>query len=411
MLKPLIALALLGLVAWMVPWKDRVIWTRGPVSHEVVGEVLGDWKEDEVIFRFETEPGAEPLLERLPAPLADALGAARASTEDPELEPGDRIRIERPPVGFEPTPEDVVWDWRPGMPRVFSELDVRGLGVAFLWLLGGILCVVTRWWRLLNIAGCSASWWQSLRLTWLGLFFNIIVPGLTGGDVIKAVLVVREHPERKSHAFVSVFVDRLIGLLALALLCAAVILIQGETFADLRIPVLLFLAAGVIGGAVYATPFLRRLVRYDAWVDRLPLGGALRQLDEATLLYSRHPVQVGFTLLISFANHFCVILGIVALGRAFGDAMPLGHYFAVVPVANTVTALPLSPGGWGLGEAAYRYLFELVGYSGTIGVAVSITFRLCMMALGILGGLFLLAPGNDTSLAEMRALPKEEEPA
>ena len=63
-----------------------------------------------------------------------------------------------------------------------------------------------------------------LFCTAIGLFFNIVVPGLTGGDLVKAVLAARDHPERKAAAMISVLVDRLIGVLVLVLLGAVAIL-------------------------------------------------------------------------------------------------------------------------------------------------------------------------------------------
>ena len=44
-----------------------------------------------------------------------------------------------------------------------------------------------------------------------------------------------------------------------------------------------------------------------------------------------------------------------------------------MPVANVITAVPISPSGWGVGEEAYRQLFILMGGAGALGVAVSVT--------------------------------------
>ena len=71
-------------------------------------------------------------------------------------------------------------------------------------------------------------------------------------------------------------------------------------------------------------------------------------------------------------------------------------------IATIVSAIPAAPGGWGLGEATYGYLFDLLGASAAIGVATSITFRLCQLLFSLLGGLFLLAPGSRADLKEVR---------
>ncbi|HVS09587.1 MAG TPA: lysylphosphatidylglycerol synthase transmembrane domain-containing protein [Planctomycetota bacterium] len=367
------AALLFALVARAVPWSDRLVW-KGEPALELRGSIEGSWSGERVWFRVER---AELERADLPAEVRAALG------------PKGEIELERG-GSFDP---------RPGMPRVFGDMDPRGLVQAFGWMLVGILVTTTRWWRLLAAAGCRTGWWNALRLTFLGFFFNIVVPGLTGGDLVKAVLAAKENPGRRAQAAVSVFVDRLIGLFALVLLGAAALLWLGPEFAELRLPVLLSLAGGAAGALLYAAPPLRRLVRFDSLVQRLPLGGAIKQVDEAILVYSRRPWTVALSLGLSFANHVAVILAIVALGRAFGETtLGIVRYAAAVSIANTAAALPVAPGGWGLREAAYAVLFEQLGSTATLGLAISIGFGLCLFAVGLFGGLFLLLPGARAEL-------------
>ena len=78
-------------------------------------------------------------------------------------------------------------------------------------------------------------------------------------------------------------------------------------------------------------------------------------------------------------------------------------YVAIVPVANMVSSLPLAPGGWGVGELIYAFLYDLLGASVALGVAVSISFRICQIFLGLVGGLYLLRPGASAELHEAEA--------
>lgn len=367
------AALLFALVARAVPWSDRLVW-KGERDVELGGSIEGSWSAECVRFRVERAD-----LERadLPGELRDALG------------PDGEVELARPGP----------FELRPGMPRVFGDMDPGGLAQAFGWMALGILVTSTRWWRLLAAAGCATTWWNALRLTFLGYFFNIVVPGLTGGDLVKAVLSAKENPGQRARAAVSVFVDRLIGLFALIVLGAAALLWLGPEFAELRLPVLLSLAGGTAGAVLYAAPPLRRLVRFDALLQRLPLGGAIKQVDEAILVYSKRLVTVLLALGLSFVNHAAVILAIVALGRAFGEqALGLARYAAAVSIANATAALPVAPGGWGLREAAYAVLFEQLGSTATLGLAVSVGFGLCLFAIGLFGGLFLLLPGARAEL-------------
>jgi uncharacterized membrane protein YbhN (UPF0104 family) len=124
------------------------------------------------------------------------------------------------------------------------------------------------------------------------------------------------------------------------------------------------------------------------------------------LVYARHPFELALALLLSLGNHCLVILGVWAMGRAYGadaEGVALAKYFAIVPVADMVSALPIAPAGWGVGEAMYQYLFQMVGASGTLGVAVSATYRVAQMLIGLAGGLFLLAPKTRARMDAARA--------
>jgi uncharacterized protein (TIRG00374 family) len=264
--------------------------------------------------------------------------------------------------------------------------------------------VITRWQRLLGVAGCPTSWYDAARLTLLGMFFNLVVPGLTGGDVVKGVIAAKENPGRRADALVSVVVDRLIGLAVLVVLGATVLLVAGQGFAALRLPLFAFLGAGVAAVLLYASPLLRRTLRIDALLARMPFGDQLAALDRAALLYLRQPWELAVAAVLSLCNHVLIVLGVAALGSAFGaTGVGLSDYLVVVPVANVVSALPVAPGGWGLGEYSFRFLFEMIGASGALGVAVSVTFRLCQLLYGLQGGLFLLLPGTKAAVREAAA--------
>lgn len=378
LLQIVVGLALMALVAYFVPWRDRLIWSDADGKRAFDGVIEGEWKGDTVEFRF-AEPPAD-----LPEPLVRA-GREQGAAQD-------RLRLAR----------DAHVDWRPGLVRVFRELDTTGLLEAFACLCCGLTFTVLRWWRLLRAAGCRASVFQSLRLTLLGMFFNIVVPGLTGGDVIKAVLVARENPTKKTEAVISVFVDRIIGILVLAGIAAVVIVVSGEpAFDAIRAPVIAATLAGVVGALVYVNGTLRRWIGLDRLLARLPGGALFAKVDQAVLVYSRHPWEMLGALLLSVGNHLSVVLGVLALGRAFGDTVRTLDYFVAVPVANIATALPLSPGGWGLGEAVFGTLWEMLGGSASLGIATSVTFRLLLLSFGLVGGLFLLVPGGRVDLSEV----------
>jgi uncharacterized protein (TIRG00374 family) len=229
---------------------------------------------------------------------------------------------------------------------------------------------------------------------------------------VKGVIVAKENKGRGAEALVTVLVDRIFGMLALALLALAVILaVPSDAFEPLRNYLLIGLVVCAVGMALYANKALRRALGISRLVDRLAIGPKLRSLDRAALSYLRQPVAVAGAFLFSFLNHVLMTLGVYVLGSALGvGGVSLIEYFVVVPLANLVSAVPLAPGGWGVGELAFAKLFDIVGASAAMGVAVSVTFRLSQLAIGLLGGIFLLLPGSRSELRAARKDPPDQTP-
>ena len=386
-LKPLIGLTLLVVVFWFLPLGGRLTWTADDGTEVVVpGAVQGDWRGDAIEF----EASADWTPEALVPPVLKDWQAGNAA-----------VHVEREVAG---DGSGARYTWTPSVARIFGDLDLRFMGLTLLLFFLGNCLVVTRWWVLLKGIGLRSTWRNCFRLNFLGLFFNTIVPGLTGGDLVKTIIVVRESPGRRTDAFVSVIVDRLLGLIALASIAAIVVFVV-PGFESLQLSVGLFLVATVIGSAIYFSQKLRTLIHFDALLAKLPMGDKLKLIDDAVMLYSEHKGAIVAGLALSLVNHCAYIMGVFSLGLACGVAtaeVSWEQYFVIVPIANIITALPLTPGGFGVGEALYVWLFGMIGARGSLGIAVSLTFRVCQMLLGLVGGIFLLLPGTRDEIDSAR---------
>lgn len=383
-LRGALAIALLALVAFTVPWDDRIVLHSGGSDEVARGSIEGEWKSESIGFRFDAgqELSAKwPVEARAAAASGGQIAVRRAASDTDGL------------------------DWRPGLVRVFREMDPRGLFLALGLMLFSAVVAITRWWRLLNVAGCAARWYDALRLTFIGFFMNLVLPGLTGGDVVKAVMVVREHPERRADALVSVLVDRGIGLLVLMAMAAVVVLVEGERFREVRLPVLIVFAVVLVALWVGIHPWPRRVLRVDRLLEKLPQKERLRSIDRALSLYARHPGEMALAVVLSALNHGSLALALYSLGHAFGDTLSWSEYIGIAAIANTVSSVPIAPGGWGVGEALYGYLFHLLGSATALGIAVSVSYRLLNTGLGLAGGVFLLpgVPGAREVRAEMES--------
>src|SRR6187549_2221068 len=62
------------------------------------------------------------------------------------------------------------------------------------------------------------SEWENVKLYWLGMFYNLFLPGAISGDAYKVVLLKRKYDSPYKKTSAAVLLDRFSGLLALGLI-------------------------------------------------------------------------------------------------------------------------------------------------------------------------------------------------
>lgn len=285
------------------------------------------------------------------------------------------------------------------------QVSVWVLGL-FVIFLGNCLSMV-RWHMLMRSVGLDATLWSAMRLGFIGVFFNNVVPGLTGGDLVKAFYVTREHPNQRADAIISVIVDRIIGIVALALIAAVIIPFNLERYGEAAVIIYSFLGVTAVGGAVVLSRRIKsRLKRLALALGRKQGAEGttlLGKLDRAVSMYRDRPGTVAIALVMSFGVHMLLITGLWIFGKALtqegavlaAGLQPLGAlgldvYCSIVPIIMMISSLPIAPAGWGVGETAFQYFFSNVNVAEADAVALSFTYRLTATLISLLGGVFLV---------------------
>ncbi|MFV1958693.1 MAG: YbhN family protein, partial [Planctomycetota bacterium] len=262
------------------------------------------------------------------------------------------------------------------------------MALVLLLLFGTWILTAWRWAVLLRAAEIPLPFLQVVRLNLVGAFFNLAVPGATGGDVVKAWYAARA-TKRGVRAFLSVFVDRLVGLVGLAFF-AALALFAGPSragYGPARLVVLVALAGLLLGGTILLSRRLRRWLGLAFVARRLPFRGFITEAGAALALYRKKPGALAFSLLLSLSNHAIAGTVVWLLARALDiQGLDLPTVLALVPVANLFGVIPLLPGGWGVGEVAFAYFFGQVGVPATEAVSLSVVYRLGMLVVSLPGG-------------------------
>lgn len=257
-----------------------------------------------------------------------------------------------------------------------------------------------RWRALLRVGGIEYSFREVMDLTFIGLFFNQMIFGSTGGDVVRGYAVAAEQPGRRSEAVMSVLVDRILGLIVLLVMTlAAAGFRAGLLTANPNLALLVGLVAFSLLGAVVAMglwfsplaagwlarPGPKRLL--SALLSRLPARSLFERLAEAFEVYGRRPRDLWWASLQSLLLH----VGIVAMNLCLVLALVEGPFdwvavLFLVPLAHVAMTLPINPpGAIGTAEAIYAYLFSMIGISQ--GGLICILQRLILYLWAIPGAL------------------------
>jgi len=306
-------------------------------------------------------------------------------------------------------------------PGQVRQVEMRGfrsaLGRANPALLAGALACfaaatficATRWWYLLRVLRIRLRAWEAVRLTFLGYFFNFIVPGVVSGDLVKAWYVFK-HTDKRAAALVSIFVDRVVGLLMFALLSAAVLVgvwATGEWAEKLARPavvvaVVLVLLAG--GSAAMLYPPTRRL--FGRALAFGPIKHHLEVAGKAVELYRRRFTALVAAAGFTFAAQAIHVTGILLLGRCLGLASNWYEYFLYAPVIYIIAAVPISPGGIGVMEFCFVTFFVVEATSASAGVSASEATALALLVR--LGPMVCSLPGLFVALTGAK-LPRKAE--
>lgn len=326
------------------------------------------------------------------------VGRVRAVSEGYEVETGtgQTLRLAPDEVGRRELAGREVPAVTYGFRTLAGRLaDAPGRVLLVLLVLAGLVALTGwRWHLLLSAVDLRLAPGRALRLTFVGGFFNMAVPGSTGGDVVKAWYAARE-TGAGTRAVLSVLVDRFVGLFGLVLFAGGVLWLarRGTGTEVARVLVLGVTAAVGVGAAVVLHRGVRRALGLSALVRRLPFQGVIEEARAAARLYRTRPLALAAAMAISLFNHGANAAAAWLIAGALGLGVDLGTCLALVPLANLLSAVPLLPGGWGVGELAFAWFFGQVGVPASEAVALSVVFRLATLAVNLPGGvLWALAP-------------------
>jgi uncharacterized membrane protein YbhN (UPF0104 family) len=235
------------------------------------------------------------------------------------------------------------------------------------------LYISTIRWRLLLMNGFGMKRLFSLCL--LGSFFNTFLPGLIGGDAVKAYYLYKE-TGKMGQTLASVFMDRYIGFVALMLIGIVAFPFGFSYFSGSWVE--------------WTLPFIvLSFILISLIFFGLKIGkrfGPVKEIYGYFDVYKRRKALMTETLALSFLVQFCGILSVYVLALGLGLEVPPVVFLMFLPIIIALSTAPVSISGLGIREASFVLLFGFVGVRQDMATALSFSWFLSMAA-GSLAGL------------------------
>jgi uncharacterized membrane protein YbhN (UPF0104 family) len=250
---------------------------------------------------------------------------------------------------------------------------------AWVILVVPFLVSSVRWRALMRPQGIEMPLGKAIQLTFVGQFYSIMLPGVTGGDLVKIIYAARLTGS-KTKSIVTILLDRAVGLIALmciAGVAAGMQLLWNRQAAgapggggapngivgDATLRNVLLLIVGILGGIalfalVYFSRRLRTMTGLQRIIDHPRMPDFVKHADEVLHRYRGHFGLLVWAFLISVVSQLMLPLSAWLSGIAFGIDMHPGYYLAYVPIAVIASSLPISPPqGLGFMDAILMHFF------------------------------------------------------
>jgi uncharacterized membrane protein YbhN (UPF0104 family) len=268
-----------------------------------------------------------------------------------------------------------------------SRIDVASLAwiglaiaVTFLQIFVGVL----RWREVSAACGASLTTRQAMRYNVIGAFFNQTLPSSIGGDAVRLWLVARAGAGWRAATY-SIFVDRAIGLIALAIIIVASLPWSYNLISDShgRSALLLVDFAALAGGVgflilgVLPWPWLKR------WWATHHLHACAVIANRVIFSRDRGPKVAVLSVLV----HVLAVVIAWCVVKSIAAPVLFGQIFQLIPPVMLITMLPISIAGWGVREATMGLAFGYAGLMPNEGVNISLLFGAVSFIVGAFGGL------------------------
>jgi len=243
-----------------------------------------------------------------------------------------------------------------------------------------------RWHIVLATETTSPGPWTLLKIVLVGLFFNQVLPSGVGGDAVRAWRCHRLGVGVAA-SIRSILLDRVSGYFVLVVLFAAGLPVLLHVLPDVhqRYGLILLLGVSLCGlMALFLIDYLPwRLLRFRLVAELAALS------REGRRLFGR-PARSGAIIALATATVGLSIVAFRLVAGSLGVDLPFRSWVVIAPPVTLIQLVPVSLAGWGVRELGFVVVLAGFGVPAEAALAASLLVGLCMMVVGLPGGLLWL---------------------
>lgn len=276
------------------------------------------------------------------------------------------------------------------------------------WLLLGIVIIewfsvplcALRWWWLIRDQRIDIGFWDTTRVLYLSNLFGFFLPGVVGSDLLRVVLSSRITNDHQSEFFVTVMMDRLLGVIGLLMTCilASIGLMYVRNMSKdslnllILFALLLAVSVALMLGFWRFARYLRKFSESHAWSAR---SKPLQILAHMLTVFEHYRYRYGLlfkTAAFSTLIHSKDVAVIVYIGLLINIGH--GQVFLMVFAASVSllsNMIPITPQGIGVGETIFTNISRWLSTAQTTtGYGSIVLMKRVLNALSLIPASFLL---------------------
>ncbi len=282
--------------------------------------------------------------------------------------------------------------WRADLSQLSLVWDRRAIVglLSAIALLAGALWLSAVRWRL--VLGDTAPALATLgRIYLIGWFFSLFLPTSVGGDAVRALAVARGRASA-GEALSSIVLERLLGLLALAVLLVAGCLLAPAIVTGALDGAGLALSGWSLAAAAGVGALLLWIaLRVGRRVPRIM--AAARDAAALWSRFRRSPSRLGSAFAVSLLVQATYIAVWYDLSWSLRLEVPFLAFLVFVPLVSLAAMLPVTLSGLGVREGVWVLLLARFGVPAANAVGFSLAYYGAGLALGVVGGALFARSG------------------